>query len=84
MKQKILSLVALIVAFCAFCACVALLINGIVKDLPDVGAYVFQLIATTLILLLCIGNFLYVMYSLKGEKNTDEKIDNPPTEETAP
>ncbi len=73
MKQKIISLVALIVSSCAFIASLALLIYGKVKALPNTGAFVFQLIAIALILLLCIGNFIFTCHSLK---ENEEQLTN--------
>ncbi|MBE6824506.1 MAG: hypothetical protein E7513_04090 [Ruminococcaceae bacterium] len=73
MKHKIIALVALIVSICALIVSVAVLVFNASNDLPNIGAFVFQVVAISLIVLLCISNFVYLTMSQKQTDSNDTK-----------
>lgn len=79
MKQKIISLIAMIVSLCAFVAAVSLLIFSITRHLNNTGAIIFLVIAITLVMLFSVFNYIITIYSLKSADNT---ADTPPVENT--
>lgn len=69
MKNKFISMIALIVSAVAFFISIAFLTYRISSDMPY-QAIIFQLIATGLITILCFFNVVYLFTS--DEKSDDE------------
>lgn len=75
MRHKKISLVALIVSFVALVLSVSSLIFSNKNGLPNAGAYGFQVFALVLTFLLCLFNYLYMLYSSKNEEDAQQDAD---------
>lgn len=83
MKQKYISLGVLILSAITFVFSLANLIKQSILELTPVGIYIFGLIASILIVLLCTANFLAILHQEKKAKKSDtDSIDSDNSEDS--
>ncbi len=76
MKQRIFSLVALIVSLAAFSFAVAMFSYSVENEFNNNSGYIVQLVGVGLIVLICAVNYILTLQKTDNKQNIDEQ-ENP-------
>jgi len=76
MKQRIFSLVALVVSLAAFSFAVAMFSYSVENEFNNNSGYIVQLVGVGLIVLICAVNYILTLQKTDNKQNIDEQ-ENP-------